>query len=171
MTPLRLIIAGSRTVDPTDEQITAGVVEVVRSALTLEVLRATLKTGEVGEVPEDAQIERDLARYVGEVICGKADGADLAGKRWAERRGIPVHEDPVTDADRAAHGVYLAPKARNHRMSARASHAVVFWDGRSGGSSDMAARMLLRRKPALVLRMERRASRQRARKSTTTDVF
>jgi DNA-binding CsgD family transcriptional regulator len=40
---------------------------------------------------------------------------------------------------------------RNRRMAERAAAAVVLWDGRSGGSSDMVARMVARDKPVEVV--------------------
>lgn len=146
---LRLIIAGSRTVDPTDEEI-----ERVVEELVIDFFGA--RHGDLRE--------HGHTQYIEEVICGKADGADAAGARWARGRGIPVFEDPVTEDDRRKHGPYMAPKARNRRMAERGTHAICWWDGSSGGTADIACRMLARRKPCVVIPTRKRPARQRARK-------
>lgn len=63
---MRLVIYGSRDVDPTIADITN-------------------KLNDNGISEEDIE----------EVVCGMARGADLAGKRWAEAFGIPVAEFPA----------------------------------------------------------------------------
>jgi hypothetical protein len=131
---VKLVIAGSRTVAPTIEDIDRAVESLLRD------LWAAAEP--VGTSPE-------FSRYIDEVICGDAAGADFAGAQWAKHHGIPVHHEPVTPADYAEHGRYLAPKMRNRRMAERATHALIFWDGTSGGSADMGMRMLMRRKPAV----------------------
>lgn len=118
---MKLIIAGSRSVNPTDEQITEAF--------------HTIRAGAI----------------VTEIICGMARGADLAGKRWAHSCGVTVYMDPVTDEDYDKFGRYIAPKMRNRRMAERAGAAIIFWDGLSGGSSDMCMRMVARGKPVLVI--------------------
>lgn len=103
---MKLIIAGSRTVEPTDEEIAAAF-----DSLVFVFADVTL------------------------VICGMAKGADLAGKRWAASNSIPVHEEPVTREDYKKHGGYLAPKMRNRAMAELGDAAIVFWDGTSGGAA------------------------------------
>jgi hypothetical protein len=129
---MRLIIAGSRTVTPSREQIT-------------EVVRA-LVMAEFGDSEHD-----ELAPRIAEVISGKADGGDLAGEAWAKSYGIPVHSEPITEEDRKRWGPYVAPKMRNRRMAERGTHAALFWDGISGGTSDMCARMVARGKPVQIV--------------------
>lgn len=122
-----VIIAGSRTVSPTPDEIDA----------------ALLKLDPIGLLWAPSEWS--------EVVCGMALGADLAGKAWAERRGKSVHRDPVTGEDYAAHGRYIAPKIRNRRMAEHADAAVLFWDGWSGGTADMCCRMVARGKPVAVI--------------------
>lgn len=151
--PIRLIISGSSTVDPTDEAITNAVLDLVIGVFRIE-----------DSDPDDvARARSDLGRFVAEVICGKDGGGDAAGEHWARARGIDVHPELVTEADRTKHGPYLAPHARNRRMADRASAAVIFWDGKSAGSSDLAARMLARRRPVAVIPYRPREPRRRRR--------
>lgn len=127
---MKLIIAGSRTVDPTDEEIERALEGFV-------------------EMP---QIEV--------VVCGMAKtGADPAGKRWADSNSVPVHEEPVTKEDFKTHGSYLAPKFRNRRMADIGDAALIFWDGTSGGSADMVCRMVARGKPVKVVPCRKKAKR------------
>lgn len=86
-----------------------------------------------------------------EIVCGMARGMDLAGKAWAEAKGIAVHKEPIRPSDIQRWGKYLGPSARNHRMARRADAALIFWDRRSRGSADMAMRMLLFDKPVRVV--------------------
>lgn len=153
MTPtIRLLIAGSRTVDPSDDEITEAASRLVMQAVF--GLDAPLSP------------DRNLSDFIIEVVCGKADGADRAGERWAKARGIPVHYEPVTDADRQEHGPYLAPKMRNRRLADRATHGLLWWDCLSGGTPDMFARMHLRGKPARLFPHKRRPTRARAAKGS-----
>lgn len=122
-----VIIAGSRTVSPTVEEIDAAILKLDPSRLLW--------------VPADWT----------EVVCGMAPGADLAGRAWAEARGKQVFREPITTEDIRVHGKYLGPRMRNRRMSQRADAALIFWDGVSGGSSDMCARMVARDKPVRVI--------------------
>ncbi len=122
-----IIIAGSRTVSPTVEEIDAAI--------------AKLDPGGLLWVPDEWD----------EIVCGMASGADLAGKAWAEARGKSVHKEPITTDDIQRLGKYLGPRMRNRRMSERADGAILFWDGKSGGTADMAIRMLARHKPCEVV--------------------
>lgn len=122
-----MIIAGSRTVSPTVEEITRAI--------------ADLDPGGLLWAPEEWT----------EVVCGCARGADRAGEAWAIARGLRVHHEPITAALDAKHGKYLAPKMRNRLMAERADAALIFWDGTSGGSADMACRMVTRDKPVRVV--------------------
>lgn len=128
---IRLLIAGSRGVEPT--------FDVIDEAL----VRASVDPADVAEL-----------------ISGHARGADLAGERWARKRCIPVMACDVTRAEYSAHGQYVAPKMRNRRMAEIADVAIVFWDGLSGGSADMVTRMVARGKPVTVIPMKRAPSTQ-----------
>jgi len=122
-----IIIAGSRTVSPTVEEIDAAI--------------ARLDPGGLLWVPAEWD----------EIVCGMASGADLAGKAWAEACGKSVHKEPITTDDIQRFGKYLGPRMRNRRMSERADGAILLWDGKSGGTADMAIRMLARHKPCEVI--------------------
>lgn len=122
-----VIIAGSRTITLTVEDIDRAIAELDPSGLLW--------------VPGEWT----------EIVCGGADGVDLSGKAWGEVKGIAVHPEPITREDISRHGKYLGPKMRNRRMAERADGALIFWDGRSGGSADMCCRMVARRKPVEVI--------------------
>ena len=133
---ISLVIAGSRTVTPTFEAIT----EAVRGSFA----------------PDPA---RDLPKaYIREVVCGCADGADNTGAEWARANDIPVWPEPITPEDWKL-GKYLGPRMRNRRMAIRGDAAVIFWDGISGGSADMACRMAARGKPCIVIPTSKRTSK------------
>lgn len=123
-----VIIAGSRTVSPSVEEID-------------EVLARMF---------ENSHAMREPEKWT-EVVCGCARGADRAGQRWAEAKGIDLHHEPITADLIKQYGKYLAPKMRNRRMAERGDAAIVFWDGTSSGSADMVCRMVARGKPVEVV--------------------
>lgn len=133
---IRLVIAGSRTVSPSLEDIDREVAVLWAIASGLELHDVT------GEI---------AARHLLEVICGDAAGADTAGEIWARHRGVPVHHEPITRADIEQHGKYAGPRMRNRRMAERGTHLLAFWDGVSAGTADMVCRMVARGKPAFVV--------------------
>lgn len=141
--PIKLIIAGSRTVDP-------SVAEIDAELFKLELGWA--------DRPRTVEVFREL---ISEVICGCAGGADKAGRRWAEAREIPVHPEPITEEDIRQWGKYVGPRMRNRRMAQRGDVAVIFWDGESGGSADMCTRMVARRKFVEVVPTKRAVKRPR----------
>lgn len=149
MTKLSLIIAGSRTVEPPDEEISAAALGLVLDAFHLDD----------SDPDEVARTAERLPDYIAEVICGKADGADAAGARWARALGIPVHEEPITAEDMKL-GKYLGPRQRNRRMAIRATHAICFWDGASANTSDLVCRMVAREKPVRVIPTRKRPPRR-----------
>lgn len=124
---IKLIIAGSRSLHPTPEEIDA--------------------------VFDDLLF---IAADVSLVISGKAPGADRAGEEWAKARGKPIEGYPIIGADTVPFGRKLAPKMRNRRMAEVGDMAIVFWDGISGGSADMVTRMVARDKPVRVVPMKAR---------------
>ena len=68
-----------------------------------------------------------------EVVSGCARGADQLGERWAKERGHSVKRFP---ADWTRYGK-RAGFVRNAEMAGYATHAVLFWDGRSKGTGHM----------------------------------
>ncbi len=136
-----VIIAGSRTVSPTVEEIDAAIAKLDP---TIWIVRAWT-----------------------EVVCGMAPGGDLAGKAWAEARGKEVRRVPITTALVDKYGKYLAPKMRNRAMADFADAALIFWDGTSSGSADMCARMNARNKPVAVIPWHRRRRVKKALASQT----
>ena len=80
---------------------------------------------------------KNLNIIVSEVVCGGANGADLLGKEWAERNGIPVKMFP---ADWDQYGK-SAGFIRNHEMGEYADFLVAFWDGKSSGTHNMITTM------------------------------
>jgi hypothetical protein len=74
---------------------------------------------------------------------------------WAKHGRIPVHPEPVTDEDYQRHGK-LGPKMRNRRMAQRVDGGLAWWDGTSGGTSDMVARLVARDRPVRVIPWRRR---------------
>ena len=67
------------------------------------------------------------------VISGTARGADQTGERYADLRGYDVERYP---AQWDKYGRSAGYK-RNAQMADRATHCVVFWDGKSRGSKHM----------------------------------
>lgn len=122
-----VIIAGSRSITLTVDEIDAGIRTVPAYGLLW--------------VPDE---------WI-EIVCGCAAGVDMSGLAWATAKGKGSHLDPVTDDDYDTYGRYLAPKMRNRRMATRADGAIIFWDGRSGGTADMCIRMVARDKPVAVI--------------------
>lgn len=141
---ISLLIAGSRTVTPRHETISRWVRD-----LSIDTHGKALEP-------------RDFLR---EVVCGAADGADDAGARWAIAVGVPVRYEPITAEDMKL-GKFLGPRMRNRRMAIRADVGVVYWDGISGGSSDMVARMVARNKRCDVIPHLTRTQEKKRRSST-----
>ncbi len=121
-----VIIAGSRTVSPSVEEIDEAISKLFNAELW-------------------------SAGWWTEVVCGCAPGGDRAGERWAKAKNIAVHHEPITEELVKQYGKWLAPKMRNRRMAERAGGALVFWDGTSSGSADMVCRMVARGKPVEVI--------------------
>jgi len=126
---MKLIIAGSRTVSPTPEEIS-------------NELRCM-------EKPENG-IRIDPYEDITEVVSGTADGADAAGEAWADSCRIPVRRFP---AAWAIHGK-AAGKLRNREMAEYGDALLAFWDGMSSGTCDMVTRMVARGKPVRVVPMK-----------------
>ena len=125
---MKLIIAGSRTWSPSLAQINLATTKVANFD----------------------NFGYNLAGYGGrgdlEVVCGMAPGADMAGLAWAKRWGFPVKQMP---ADWERLGKRAGPM-RNRAMAEYADAALVFWDGKSSGSTNMHAWMSVFNKPSQV---------------------
>ena len=76
-----------------------------------------------------------------------AAGADEYGLAWARRNNIAVIEMP---ADWRTHG-QRAGFIRNRAMAGRATHGLGFWHDESGGTANMATRLVVLGKPCRVL--------------------
>jgi hypothetical protein len=86
-----------------------------------------------------------------EIVSGHEPGMDESAEAWALAKGKETYRDSVTPMDYEIYGRHLAPKMRNRRMTERADGALIFWDGLSGESADMCARMVARDKPVRVI--------------------
>ena len=140
---LSLIIAGSRTVDPSIEDVDAAIGRLLEKHYPNAFAVLKSMQADSGEV--------DWPTVILEVVDGGADGGDNAGGRWAACRSVTVHPEPITGQDIAVHGKYKGPRMRNRRMAERGDCLIAFWDGVSGGTADMVCRMTARGKPALVV--------------------
>jgi hypothetical protein len=134
---IRIIIAGSKTVDPPLETIDAAVRELMA--------KHQLEGVTHGDPPEF------VAGRLIEVICSCAPGSGWAATRWAEARGVAIWYEPVTEQDVRLFGKYRAPQERHRRMAERAAAAVLFWDGMSAGTPDLHIRLGIRGKPVNVV--------------------
>lgn len=100
---MRVIIAGTRTI--TDKDVVFDFIEECR---TEEFV-------------------------ISEVVCGRANGVDALGARWAEYRWKPIAFFP---ADWERSGKSAGPK-RNKQMAEYADALILIWDGKSRGSANM----------------------------------
>lgn len=89
----------------------------------------------------------DYGEDVTEVVCGMAKGGDLAGKAWGEANSVSVKKMPA-DWNRHGRG---AGHIRNAAMAQYADAVLVFWDGSSPGSANMATNALAAGKPCRVV--------------------
>jgi len=89
------------------------------------------------------------------VISGTAPGADRLGERFAEANGLHLVRMPA-EWDKLGKS---AGFKRNVAMSKVATHAVIFWDGQSVGTSHMIA---LCRKAGIPTRVIDTTARARA---------
>lgn len=121
---MKLIIAGSRDLSPSLEQIDK------ETSCAWD-----WGWGEYGGIVVD------------EVVSGCARGVDMAGEAWAHARGKACQRFP---ADWNKHGK-AAGKRRNSKMADYADMLLAFWDGDSPGTANMIANMVLREKPVRVV--------------------
>jgi len=93
-----------------------------------------------------------FAGSITEVVCGMQRGVDLAGKAWADERGIPVKPFP---ADWDAHCRAAGP-IRNIAMANYCDAGIHISDGRqTRGSQNMLGQMKRRGKPVYVHEVRR----------------
>lgn len=83
------------------------------------------------------------------VVCGMAAGADEMGRRWAKAHNISIK--PFY-AKWSEHGKN-AGQVRNELMAIAATHGVGFWSDNSCGTANMAAHMMLRKKPCILYQL------------------
>lgn len=69
-----------------------------------------------------------------EIVSGTASGADKLGERYAQEHNLAIKRFP---ADWEKYGK-AAGHIRNRQMAKYADACVVFWDGQSKGSANMA---------------------------------
>lgn len=98
------------------------------------------------------------------ILSGECRGADKLGERFAREWKFEIDRNPALwdDLDavpcirkQRSDGTefnVLAGVNRNEAMALKATHCVVFWDGKSAGSNDM---IKLARKYGLVLKVVR----------------
>ncbi len=80
-------------------------------------------------------VDEYLSR-IKEIVSGGAEGADMLGEQYAWDNNIPVKQfrpDYVKYYDKKRY----APLARNIDMAEYCDMAIIFWDGKSGGTEHM----------------------------------
>jgi len=65
-------------------------------------------------------------------ITGGATGADAIGKAWAESRGVPHREFPVSDADWKRLGLAAGPIRNGQMLVQGAADRVIAFPGNKG---------------------------------------
>lgn len=94
----------------------------------------------------DGQIKEAIEKSgfeVTEIVSGGARGADSCGERYAKANGISVK---IFKAEWDKYKGLAGPK-RNLQMAMYGDALILFWDGKSKGSSNMKARMVGLKKP------------------------
>ena len=129
---ISLVIAGSRGVDPSDEEITAAVLKLPLPWFV-------------------APSEVDIPTMIREVVCLSSSGRGIIGQNWSISMAIQAHYEHGTPEDVRRWGKFAAPKMRNRRAAARADMGVLFWDGLSDNTPDLYLRMCLREKPVICI--------------------
>jgi len=127
---MKLIIAGSRDLFLTDEEISKAVAAFIMANANPIFIPS--------EPPKP---------YLTEIVSGTARGIDQLGEAWAKKREIPIRLFPAAWAK-------LGKKAgpiRNKAMAEYADGALILWDGESRGSKNMYKTMRELGKPALCI--------------------
>lgn len=99
----------------------------------------------------DSIINDILKLPVSEIVSGNCqNSSDSSGEYWALAKGININLFP---ADWDTHGNSAGP-FRNKQMAEYADAALIFWDGKSRGSKNMADHMHRKKKPVYVVKSE-----------------
>jgi hypothetical protein len=116
---ISLIIAGSRGLSPTVEEIDTAVCD----ACGLWPFRLA---------------------DIGEVVSGAARGVDVCGERWAHVAGIAIHREPLDrySSWSRATATRAGLQAQHQRMADRADALLACWDGFDHATSDLVCRMV-----------------------------
>lgn len=115
---MKLIIAGSRSIHLTPDQVLDIIVE---------------------SMPTTHLYETKLT----EIVSGGAIGVDRSGEGFAEAYSLKLSRFP---AGWSKYGLAAGPR-RNLEMAEYADALLLIWDGKSKGSANMKARMLGMGKP------------------------
>jgi hypothetical protein len=76
---------------------------------------------------------KDLKESV-TIVSGRAEGADKLGEKFAKKYGLKLDKIPAQWAELGK----AAGHIRNKKMASTASHCIIFWNGLSKGSKNMA---------------------------------
>lgn len=74
-----------------------------------------------------------------EVVCGMARGADLLGKKFAERNGLLVHEFPADWEGLGKAAGFIRNAEMGAFAKAHGGRLLALWDGQSRGTANMIA--------------------------------
>lgn len=118
---MRVIIAGSRTLDDREDRF-------------LSLL--------------DDLVDRFESEYgtITEVVCGMARGPDKTGEKWATINDIKIARFPP---NWKVHGKAAGP-IRNVQMGEYADGGIIMWDGKSPGAKHMSETLRKLRKPFIL---------------------
>lgn len=78
-------------------------------------------------------VMKNLTEMPTEIISGGAKGTDTLAQEYADEYEIPFTEFP---ANWEKHGKSAGP-IRNREMASHGTHCLVFWDGKSRGTTNM----------------------------------
>jgi len=98
------------------------------------------------------QVVEALKLEVTEVVSGNCkDSPDVSGEHWALVKGLNLQ---LFEADWEKEGKAAGP-VRNKKMAEYADVALIFWDGASRGSKNMADHMHRKKKPVHVVKCKK----------------
>jgi hypothetical protein len=118
---LKVVIAGSRTLDHTHPYYAKALEELVE------------------------RFENDYGTIT-LVVSGRAKGPDLLGESWASDNGIGIAKFP---AKWDLHGKAAGP-IRNQEMGDFADGGIIMWDGKSSGAKHMSEVLRKQKKPFIL---------------------
>ena len=91
-----------------------------------------------------------------EIVSGDAQGADTGGARWAEKHNVPIHHFPANWDEFGITAGYI----RNAEMGNFADAAIIFWNGKTKGTTHMIKTMKFADKPYWVYDYEGKLQEQ-----------